>query len=146
MNASIPVSYVITDMYNWIYVDGNGNTYRLEQQNDRIELIYEPVQPALSSSGVYSGGSSVIRTISRKAYDEAAAAMQRAIENTGAHCNQRTMGTGTLQWRTPASSVGGQSEYNQILLSYRSREKQNIEDLLQKLLGENMPDSSPEPR
>ena len=146
MNASIPVSYVITDMYNWIYVDGNGNTYRLERQNDRIELIYEPVQPALSSSGVYSGGSSVIRTISRKAYDEAAAAMQRAIENTGAHCNQRTMGTGTLQWRTTGTSPTKQSEYNQILLSYDSQVKQIIEDLLQKLIGESMPDSSPERR
>lgn len=39
-----------------VYADGSANVYRLEAEPGRVRFTYEPVTPAESSTGFYSGG------------------------------------------------------------------------------------------
>jgi hypothetical protein len=47
---------VPTPPWTVVYADGSANVYRLAADGSRVRVTYEPITPAMSSSGTYSGG------------------------------------------------------------------------------------------
>lgn len=42
-----------------VYADGSADLYRFEATADEVAFVYEPITPAQSSTGMYSGGDPV---------------------------------------------------------------------------------------
>ncbi len=80
------------------YADGAANRYRLVTDGREVAFVYEPVTPARSSSGLYSGGPP---RRARLAYDDARLApLWPAVDAalaTGAPAGPRAKGTGALE-------------------------------------------------
>lgn len=105
------------------YVDGSGNLYRLSP----ALIEYEPVQAEFSSSGVYSGGNAVKKSISSNDYENIRQKLQAAIDNHAIHIQNRLMGSGMILIRQ-------QHETKTILLSQHSKEKIALEAFLKALI------------
>lgn len=45
-----------TPPWSLVYADGSANVHRLDADGDAVTYAYEPVTPARSSTGTYSGG------------------------------------------------------------------------------------------
>lgn len=45
-----------TPPWSLVYADGAANVYRFEATPDEVRFAYEPMTPARSSTGLYSGG------------------------------------------------------------------------------------------
>lgn len=106
------------------YVDGSGNVYRLSP----LFIEYEPVQAELSSSGIYSGGEAVKKSISANDYETISQLLQTAINNKAIHIQNRLMGSGMILIRQ-------QTDTTTILLSQNAKEKINLETLLKALIN-----------
>src|SRR5262245_26276743 len=50
---------VPTPPWTVVYADGSANVYRLAATGSTVHVTYEPITPAMSSSGTYSGGDPV---------------------------------------------------------------------------------------
>jgi hypothetical protein len=88
----------------WIlnFSDGSGNQYTVSSSSAEGEarLVYNPVTPAESSSGVYSGGTPADVEISAKKNAEIWR-RARALElNTSRHAKGRSMGSGSFRTKT----------------------------------------------
>jgi hypothetical protein len=82
-----------TTVVPFVYSDGSSNGYQLSQSG---ELIYSPVTPAESSSGVYDGGPSWRRTLTQGEQKDLLALLLKANAATDQHEEQRSMGTGSV--------------------------------------------------
>jgi len=80
------------------YADGSANVYRFEATATGVRFVYDPVTPAMSSTGMYSGGDPVDVTI--RADDPRIAELwhhARALEaDTAHHVADRCKGDGAL--------------------------------------------------
>ena len=89
--------------WTWISIaDGSANGYRFNRDGAKVEFVYEPVTPEMSSSGFYSGGPA-----RREALDagdgrlsELWALLQRLEANPAVHVEDRAMGTGAIAWQS----------------------------------------------
>lgn len=100
---------------SYIYADGSGNRYILRQAeasqresidaDRRIELAYEPVTPAQSSSGVYSGGTPWTVTLSDEQSAGLARLFEDALHEESAHQENRAMGTGEVSRKTATNTT-----------------------------------------
>ncbi len=79
-------------MTSYEYVDGNGNLYAI----NNTSVVYDPVTPEESSTGMYSGGEPYTAPLEQKQFDQIEATFKKAIENKADQTDTRSMGTGTL--------------------------------------------------
>jgi hypothetical protein len=89
-----------------VYADGSANVSRLDRPGaaDPIDFVYDPVTPAESSTGTYSGGPP--RTERITADDPRIDALWREVErleaDTSVHVRDRAKGTGAVTITTPS--------------------------------------------
>ncbi len=80
------------------YADGSGNVYGFEADGAGVRFTYEPVTPARSSTGTYSGGEPVDERLA--ADDPRVATLwrhARALEaDTAQHASERNKGDGAF--------------------------------------------------
>jgi hypothetical protein len=77
------------------YSDGSGNSYSFDQGTRK--LIYAPVTPAMSSSGIYDGGPPWQRELSEQEISVLQDLLKNAEMATDQHQAERAKGTGQLQ-------------------------------------------------
>jgi hypothetical protein len=74
------------------YIDGNNNAYVID--TDRV--VYEPISPAQSSSGTYSGGEPAAASLTRDQLAAITALIDHIIADTKNHLATRPKGCGTI--------------------------------------------------
>lgn len=79
-------------MTSYEYVDGNGNLYAISNSS----IVYDPVTPEESSTGMYSGGEAYTAPLEQKQFDQIEATFKKVIEHKEDISETRSMGTGTL--------------------------------------------------
>jgi len=100
------------------YSDGSGNAYYIAP--DRF--VYSPVSPLQSSSGIYSGGKAVNKSIDSKTYQALETLFREAAADTTAHTNQRTKGSGEIQFV---------AEQKTVLIAFNCAQQKQIEERLE---------------
>jgi hypothetical protein len=80
------------------YADGSANAYRFEATAAGVRFVYDPMTPARSSSGMYSGGDPAERMLSLDDPRIAELWQQvRALEaDTAHHASERCKGDGAV--------------------------------------------------
>lgn len=78
------------DLYR--YTDGNNNVYAIYS----FQIVYEPVQPLQSSSGVYSGGKPKIKGITENEFSRLKELLHQGMDAVGEQTDTRPMGSGTI--------------------------------------------------
>jgi len=79
-------------MTSYEYVDGNGNLYAI----NNTSVVYDPVTPEESSTGMYSGGEAYTAPLEQKQFDQIQATFNKVVENKNDQTDVRSKGTGTL--------------------------------------------------
>ncbi|MFH0894414.1 MAG: hypothetical protein V2A54_08250 [Bacteroidota bacterium] len=106
------------------YSDGSNNTYTLVIKGAECIFNYIPVTPRESSSGTYSGGSPVQKTISQTEYNEVCNLMISLKEDKTQHISDRVMGSGAV-------SISRCNREQTFILSSSSEGKKKLEEKLQ---------------
>ena len=85
------------------YYDGSGNTYLVRHNSDEaaIHFKYRPIQPAMSSSGVYSGGDPVECELNEDQTQDLWQQVRQMASDTSVHIEKRIMGSGAFSLSTP---------------------------------------------
>lgn len=79
-------------MTSYEYVDGNGNLYSISN----FSIMYDPITPKESSTGMYSGGDAYTIKIEQKHFDKMEMVFKKVIENKSDISETRSKGTGVL--------------------------------------------------
>ena len=116
--ANLPHDFV------YRYHDGSGNVWSIGPQ----KIVYQPVSPAMSSSGTYSGGEPFEKAISVAQFTEIEALLKAGVANKAIHEDSRLKGSGMIIELITDTMIG--STY---LLPMRSAEKAAIETWLGQL-------------
>ena len=106
------------------YLDGNGNQYIIK--NDAIE--YVPVKPLYSSSGVYNGGNSSKKELSKIQYNQVTTILNVAIKNKKIHIKNRVKMSGMIV-------IQEENKENAYILSPYVKETQKIENILHDIIS-----------
>lgn len=87
-----------------IFADGSGNQYTVTsaEKTGEARLVYNPVTPEQSSSGVYSGGAPADVQILAGNTSELWRRVDDLEQNTSRHAKGRSMGSGSFRTKTPA--------------------------------------------
>ncbi len=90
----LPLFQTITTLpkEEYLIFDGSGNRYLISQGYGLI-IDYDPVTPEKSSSGMYSGGEKVKRTISEAQYLEISQSVHRTVKEKKYHSKDRVKGS-----------------------------------------------------
>ncbi len=90
-----------------IFADGSGNQYTVTsaEKSGEARLVYNPVTPEQSSSGVYSGGTPADAQISAENTSELWRQVDALAQNTKRHAKGRSMGSGSFRTKTPAGDT-----------------------------------------
>jgi len=113
--ANLPHDFV------YRYHDGSNNGWSIGPQ----KVVYQPVTPAMSSSGIYSGGEPFEKVISVAQFTEIEALIKAGLANKSIHEDSRLKGSGMIIELITDTMIG--STY---LLPMRSEEKAAIETWL----------------
>ncbi len=105
------------------FFDGSGNQYTISL----VELVYNPVQPMESSSGVYSGGKPVIIPLKSAQFMALSELLEKGINQTTLHLKDRIKRSGVITKTRQSTSVS-------VILSPGSPELRALEDALHTLL------------
>ena len=98
------------------YIDGNNNRFELTSYKNVCEIDYKPIQPEESSSGRYSGGEPVSKTIACVKFDEIQNYMKKIVANPSNMIPDRNMGCGTILLNpTSAQFIPMNSRYKDTL-------------------------------
>ena len=91
------------ELWTLLFADGSGNQYSLSSPGTEApgHLVYTPVRPENSSSGVYSGGDPADLELSAADNAELWAHLRALQEDEGLHVTARGMGTGQFSMSTP---------------------------------------------
>jgi hypothetical protein len=116
--ANLPHDFV------YHYHDGANNVWSIGTQ----KVVYQPVTPAMSSSGIYSGGEAFEKNISETQFAEIEALLKAGAANKSIHEDSRLKGSGMIIELITDTMVG--SSY---LLPMRSEERAAIESWLGQL-------------
>ncbi|MDX1958694.1 MAG: hypothetical protein SFU98_08985 [Leptospiraceae bacterium] len=106
---------------NYRYIDGNGNVWKISEK----EMKYEPIKPAMSSSGIYSGGKAFKMNLEEDKFNELKVLLEKAILNQSSQIENRVKGSG-LVVKLITEGVIEKS----VILNEKSIEKKNIEKFL----------------
>jgi hypothetical protein len=110
--ANLPHDFV------YRYHDGANNVWSIGPQ----KVVYQPVTPAMSSSGIYSGGKPFEKAISAAQFKEIEDLLKAGVANKTIHEDSRLKGSGMIIELITDTMIG--STY---LLPMRSAEKEAIE-------------------
>ncbi len=113
--ANLPHDFV------YRYHDGANNVWSIGPQ----KIIYQPVTPAMSSSGIYSGGEPFEKAISVAQFTEIEALLKAGAANKTIHEDSRLKGSGMIIELITDTMAGATC-----LLPMRSAEKAAIETWL----------------
>lgn len=80
-----------------LYSDRSANGFHFWLVGDTAHFRYDPVDPIMSNSGVYSGGAPNTGTLTTEQLDTLRGMLEGLSENTEAHVDLRTKGTGSFQ-------------------------------------------------
>ncbi len=85
------------------FYDGSGNSYRFERAGptDPARATYDPVDPANSSSGTYSGGDPWTSELAAEEAAELWRWVDGLAEDPSLRAERREMGTGLVRVRSP---------------------------------------------
>lgn len=103
------------------YHDGSNNEWCIGLQ----KIVYQPVTPVMSSSGIYSGGKPFEKAISVAQFNEIEVLLKAGLANKTIHEDSRLKGSGMIIELITDTMIG--STY---LLPMRSAEKAAIESWL----------------
>ncbi|MCB9232208.1 MAG: hypothetical protein H6581_11120 [Bacteroidia bacterium] len=78
------------------YADGNGNSYTLKN-TPGFTFEYRSVTPKNSSSGVYSGGEPVYKTISESEFEKVRGLIAILLDDESIRIEKRLLGSGFLK-------------------------------------------------
>lgn len=118
------IAAFLSAQVNYIYSDGNSNSYNITETH----INYEPVTKENSSSGNYSGGEAKSKTISQKDFEKINTLFKEAITAKTEQQNDRVMQSGLLIHKK------GKKTMDQIVLKPGSAYIRKIESLLKSLL------------
>ncbi|MBU0489292.1 MAG: hypothetical protein KKD31_15205 [Bacteroidetes bacterium] len=76
----------------YIYADGSGNSYSISADS----IIYDPITPAESSSGYYSGGEPFAEKLDEIEFQYISAMLDKAMGAKDEQTDTRVMGTGLI--------------------------------------------------
>jgi len=79
-------------MTTYEYLDGNNNKYTITPTN----IIYDPVRPEQSSTGLYSGGEPYTAPLEEKQFKDMEEVIKKSISNADGQIDSRNKGTGML--------------------------------------------------
>jgi hypothetical protein len=84
--------------------DGSANAFHFTRDAGRVHFVYDPVTPAQSSSGLYSGGPPREEELasSDPRLTELWAMLERLARDETKHAPARAKGTGAIGWVAPA--------------------------------------------
>ncbi len=117
-------SIKINAQVNYIYSDGNSNTYHISE----TQINYEPVTKENSSSGTYSGGNPKTKSISQKDFEKINSLFKETIAAKAEQQQNHEMMTGLLIHKK------GKKTIEQIVLKSSSQYLIKIEALLKSVL------------
>lgn len=106
------------------YADGSANVYILTPTS----LEYDPVTPAESSTGTYSGGEPKTMTITSEQYKSIQVLLEKAVQNTAIHSNDRMKTSGAI------SVIEGSKE-RKYIIEPGCAEQKAIETLLKEVIS-----------
>jgi hypothetical protein len=107
------------------YADGSANRYIISADS----LVYDPVTPEESSTGMYSGGDPKAIALTPEQYKRIRVVFEKAINNTADHMKDRIKTSGEI-------SVIDSHGNRQYILKPGSPGISEIETLLKELLSE----------
>ena len=110
--------------HHYIYADGSANRYIITSST----LEYDPVTPAESSTGTYSGGDPKTVPISAEEFASISQLFDKAVANKAVHIQDRMKMSGSI------SIVKG-NNHTQVILAPACAEKEAIESLLKQILA-----------
>ena len=116
--------FKINAQVNYIYSDGNSNTYNISETH----INYEPVTKGNSSSGNYSGGEAKTKNISQKDFEKINSLFKEALASKVEQQQTREMMTGLLIHKK------GKKTMEQVVLKPGSAYINKIETLLKSFL------------
>ncbi len=108
-----------------IYSDGSGNNWTIG--NDSI--VYQPVTPEISSSGTYSGGKAVTKTVSKDEFSKVHLVFEKIISNREIQIQNRIMTSGMLK-------IKENNRETKMVIIKPCIEKDELEALLNALINE----------
>ena len=79
------------------YVDGSNNKFHFYRNDGKIHFRYEPIQPMMSSSGVYSGGTAKEGVFTPEQAKILESQLKYWSETTGAHVEKRFKGVSSFR-------------------------------------------------
>jgi hypothetical protein len=118
-------SLIISAKEDYYIADGSGNLYKITSSNLQIE--YNPVKPENSSTGFYSGGEYVKKTISKEQYSTLAGKIQKVVDNKNIRIKDRVKGSFAI-------TVAKGKNKKSYLVANGSEEIQGLESYLKDLI------------
>lgn len=79
------------------YIDGSNNEFYFYRNDGKIHFRYDPIQPMMSSSGVYSGGTAKEGVLTPEQAQTLESQLKYWSETTGAHVERRIKGVGSFR-------------------------------------------------
>ncbi len=107
------------------YSDGSGNTWKINVDS----IIYMPMTPELSSSGIYNGGIEVRKSFDETRFAEILSEFEKIFKNTSIHIPKRIMTSGMLM-------IHEKNKESRKAIIAAGNEKEYIESLLKKISSE----------
>jgi len=123
-SALFMLSGFISAQDNYIYSDGNSNSYNISE----TQIKYDPVTKENSSSGNYSGGEAKSKSLSQKDFEKLNSLFKEAIAAKTEQQSDRVMQSGLLIHKK------GKKTMEQIVLKPGSSYIGKIEILLKSFL------------
>ena len=80
-----------------LYSDRSANGFHFWLVGDTAHFRYDPVEPIMSNSGIYSGGMANTGTLTDEQLDTLRGMLDTLAKNIDVHVEQRTKGTGSFQ-------------------------------------------------
>lgn len=108
------------------YADGSGNSY-IVSPRPTPQLMYQPVKPAFSSSGMYDGGEPLTRKLTPTEHGRILELVRAALENTSVHIKDRVKMSGAIHVKPE------QGEEVSVILKPGCTEQTNLESYLNDL-------------
>lgn len=97
-SATVDVTRAARDAsWELMYSDRSANGFHFWLVSGTAHFRYDPVEPIMSNSGIYSGGAPSSGTLTSEQLATLRGLLDALAENTEAHVAQRTKGTGSVQ-------------------------------------------------
>ena len=84
-------------IWECFYLDGSGNQFHFYRKEGTMHFRYDPIQPMMSSSGVYSGGTAKDGVLTPEQARVLEAQVKRWQETTSAHVDRRSKGISSFR-------------------------------------------------